>query len=212
MSWLDTLEEIRKRDWSAAMGPERERHAREVVNICAYAGAATQVVPLPFVDLALLLPVHTVMVMTVGHIYGRTLSGAEAKRVALELGTIAGLTFAGRAAINALLKFLPGFGALLSVPATFALTWALGRVSLEYFGNPKISREELRKVFSDAMQEGRSAFSKEAFDRFRQRNQDTKAPRIDDEEEDEKVERDVEKPGPEASPQGDGSKPKKRTL
>src|SRR5262249_22972528 len=105
-----------------------------------------------------------------------------------------------------------GFGALLSVPATFALTWALGRVSLEYFGNPKISREELKKVFSDAVQEGKNAFSKEAFDRFRQKNKDTKAPPIDEEEEDEKVEREVEKPPPEPKKPSDGGKSKKRTL
>jgi uncharacterized protein (DUF697 family) len=210
MSWLDTLEQIRKRDWSTATDDERASHARDVVNICAYAGAATQVVPLPFVDLALLLPVHTVMVMTVGHIHNRKLSGAEAKRVVLELGAIAGLTFAGRAAINALLKLLPGFGAFVSVPATFALTWALGRVSIEYFANPKVSREHLKKVFSDAVQEGRAAFSKEAFDRFRQKNKDTKAPDVDEDQP--PADRD-ETPAEKAPPdKPDPGRGKKRTL
>jgi uncharacterized protein (DUF697 family) len=218
MSWLDTLEEIRKKDWSAATDAEREAPARDVVNICAYAGAATQVVPVPFVDLALLLPVHTVMVMTVGHIHNRKLSGAEAKRVVLELGTIAGLTFAGRAAINALLKFLPGFGALLSVPATFALTWALGRVSIEYFSNPKVSREDLKKLFTEAVQEGKAAFSKEAFDRFRQKNQGTKAPPVVDEREgrEEREKREDSGSSEEKTPSPpsgqDSGRPKKRTL
>lgn len=175
MTWLDSLEEIRKTDWSKA--PEAERHAkaREVVNICSYAGAATAVVPIPLVDLVLLLPVHSVMVMTVGHCFGRKLSGAEAKRVALELGGIAGVTLAGGAAINALRRlFLPAIGGLLAVPATFALTWGLGRVAIEYFANPSLSREDLKKVFEDAMKEGKSSFSKEAFDRFRQKNEGVK--------------------------------------
>src|SRR5262245_29252797 len=134
MTWLDSLEEIRKTDWTKAPEADQLAKAREVVNICSYAGAATSVVPIPLADILLLVPVHSVMVMTVGHCFGRKLSGAEAKRVALELGGVAGVTFAGGAAINALRKlFLPAIGGLLAVPATFALTWGLGRVAIAYF-------------------------------------------------------------------------------
>jgi hypothetical protein len=66
---------------------------------------------------------------------------------------------------------LPAIGGLLAVPATFALTWGLGRVAIAYFKDPGVSREDLKKVFEDALKEGRSAFSKEAFDRFRQKNE-----------------------------------------
>src|SRR5688572_13793751 len=149
MSWLDTLSDIREKDWTKAPESERAEAAKDVVNICAYAAAATSVVPIPLADIVLLLPVHSVMVMTVGHVYGRKISGAEAKRVVLELGSVAGLTFAGGAAINALRKlFLPAIGGLLAVPATFALTWGLGRVAIEYFKDPALSRDrsEERRV------------------------------------------------------------------
>jgi uncharacterized protein (DUF697 family) len=215
MSWLDSLEEIRKTDWSKAKLEERQAKAREVVNVSAYAAAAAAALPIPLADLALLVPVHTVMVMTVGHVFGRKLSGAEAKRVVLELGAVAGLTFAGRAAISALLKLLPPVGALLSIPATFALTWGLGRAAMAYFENPSLSREDLKKVFEDAVQEGKSLFSKEAFDRFRQKNADAKAPEVDQEdsgsERDESAEskRPASSEKPAAKPQ---PPPKKRTL
>lgn len=178
MSWLDTLEQIRDRDWSTATPAERETSAREVVNICAYAASLTSMVPVPLADLALLLPVHSAMVMTVGRIYGRSITQTEAKRVVLELGAVAGLSFAGHAAISALKRLLlPAVGGLLSIPATFALTWGLGRASMSYFEQPEVSRDELKKIFEDALREGKALFSPEAFERFRAGNQDaTPAP------------------------------------
>jgi len=117
-----------------------------------------------------LLPIHTAMVMTVGHVYGRPVSRTEAARVAVELGAIAGLTMAGTAALSALRKILlPGVGGVLAAPASFALTWGLGKAAIEYFQSPELSRERLQVVFKDAMKEGKSLFSRERFDAFRNR-------------------------------------------
>lgn len=167
MSWLDTLAEIRRTDWSKVPDPERDATAREVIQIASYAAAAASVVPVPLVDIALLLPVHTAMVMTVGHVHGRNLSNAEAKRVALELGAVAGITLAGRAALSALKKILlPGLGGVLAAPAAFAVTWALGRVSNAYFKDPGLSRDDLKKVFSDAFREGKASYDEERLEKF----------------------------------------------
>lgn len=167
MSWLDTLAEIRKTDWSKVPGAEREAAAREVVQIASYAAAAASVVPIPLVDIAFLLPVHTSMVMTVGHVHGRNLSDAEAKRVALELGAVAGVTLAGRAALSAIKKILlPGLGGVLAAPASFAVTWALGRAAIAYFKDPSLSRDDLRRVFSDAFKEGKASYDEERLEEF----------------------------------------------
>ncbi|MCA9550637.1 MAG: DUF697 domain-containing protein [Myxococcales bacterium] len=176
MSWLDTLSEIRSTDWSKVPEPERERKAAEVVTITSYASAAASgaasVVPVPAIDMALLFPIQTAMVMTVGHVLGRPLTEAEAKRVAVELGAVAGVTIAAHFGLNALKKLaLPFFGGLLAAPAaiagSFAVTWALGRVTIAYFKDPELSREELKTVFKDAFKEAGDHFSKEAFERFR---------------------------------------------
>ena len=96
MSWLDTLAEIRKKNWSDASDEDRLRGAKDVVMMSSYAGAAASVVPIPLAEMAILIPVHTVMVMTIGHIYGRPITKTEAKRVVVELGAVAGVSLAGR--------------------------------------------------------------------------------------------------------------------
>jgi uncharacterized protein (DUF697 family) len=208
MSWLDSLEEIRKRDWSSAPPEEREAKAQEVTLMCSYAGAVAALMPVPLADLALLLPVHSVMVMTLGHVHGRRLDQAEARRVVLELGAVAGLSFVGTAAISALKRLvMPGLGGLLSASATFALTWGLGKVATAYFRNPELSREELESLFEDALREGKKHFSKEAFDRFRKEHKNDPAEAPSNEPKSESS-----KPSTPSTPPDPSVRPPKRTL
>lgn len=164
MSWLDTLEEIQSRDFRKAKPEDREKTAREVINVASYACAVTAVVPLPFSDALLMLPIQSAMVMSIGHIYGRKVERENAKEIILELGALAGASFFARQGIKAL---LPIVGAVLTVPAAYAANWAMGRVALEYFRNPGMTKEQLRAVYRQAKEEGGKLFSKERFSRFR---------------------------------------------
>ena len=168
ISWLDTLERIRTRDFQDASPATRERAARDVVNIASYACAAVAVSPLPLSDALLMLPIQTAMVMTVGHIYGRRLDQAEAKDLIAELVTLAGASFLIRQGVKAL---LPVVGALITIPAAFAANWGIGRVAMEYFKNPGLTREALRKVYAKAKEEGGGQFSKSAFDELRRKHE-----------------------------------------
>jgi len=167
MSWLDTLEQLRTRDFRHATRAERESTARDVVNACSYACAVVAISPLPFSDALLMLPIQSAMVMTVGHIYGRRLEQMEAKDLILEMAAVAGVGFLARQGIKAL---LPVVGALLAVPAAFAANWAMGRVAMEYFKNPGMSRDAMREVYRRAKEEGSGKFSKSAFDEFRRKH------------------------------------------
>lgn len=169
MSWLDTLEQIRTKDFRAAPAAEREKACRDVVNMCSYAVAATSVSPLPFSDALLVLPIQSAMVMTIGHIHGRRLDKAAAKDLIVELGTVAGIGFLARQGIKAL---LPVVGALLTVPAAYAANWGIGRVAMEYFQNPDLSKEMLRSIYTRAKEEGIASFSKSAYDEFRRKHRD----------------------------------------
>ncbi|MCC6332572.1 MAG: DUF697 domain-containing protein [Myxococcales bacterium] len=164
MSWLDTLENIRKKDFSKAKLEERDKAARDVVNMASYACAVVAISPVPFSDAVLMLPMQSAMVMTVGHVYGRRVTQADAKDLILELGATAGVGMLARQGIKAL---LPVVGALLTVPAAFAMNWAIGRVAMEYFRNPGMPREQLKKVYQQAKEEGSRLFSRERFDAFR---------------------------------------------
>lgn len=164
MSWLDTLDDIRSKNFSKAPEKAREAACRDVINMASYACAVVSVSPIPFSDAVLMLPVQSAMVMTVGHIYGRKVTQADAKQLILELATTAGIGMLARQGIKAL---LPVVGALLTVPAAFAANWAIGRVAMEYFRNPDAPRDQLKKVYESAKSEGSKMFSRERFDAFR---------------------------------------------
>jgi uncharacterized protein (DUF697 family) len=119
---------------------------------------------MPFSDAVLMLPVQSAMVMTVGHVYGRKVTQADAKALIIELGATAGIGMLARQGIKAL---LPVVGALLTVPAAFAMNWAIGRVAIEYFRTPNLTRDQLKKVYESAKEEGSKLFSRERFDAFR---------------------------------------------
>lgn len=164
MSWLDTLDAIRTKDFSKAPMKERDKAARDVVNLCSYGCAVVAVSPIPFSDAIVMLPIQSAMVITVGHIYGRRVTGADAKDLVLELGATAGLGMLARQGIKAL---LPVFGALLTIPAAFAASWAIGRVAMEYFKAPGASKVRLKQVYEEARAEAAALFSREAFEKFR---------------------------------------------
>ena len=164
MSWLDTLEQVRKRDFSKAPAKDREKAARDVVNMCSYACAVVAVSPVPFSDAVLMLPIQTAMVMTVGHIYGRRLTQAASRDLLVELGTLIGASFLARQGIKAI---LPVLGALLTVPAAFAANWAIGRVAMAYFEDRDAPKEKLREVYKQAKKEARGIFSLAGFASFR---------------------------------------------
>ncbi len=164
MSWLDTLDDIRKKDFTKTPMAKRDEAARDVVNMASYACALVAVSPIPFSDAVLMLPMQSAMVVTVGHIYGRKVTEADAKSLIVELATTAGLGMLVRQGIKAI---LPVFGALLTVPAAFAMNWGIGRVAMEYFRTPGLPKEQLKKIYASAMKEGAAMFSKERFDMFR---------------------------------------------
>jgi uncharacterized protein (DUF697 family) len=164
MSWLDTLNAMRTKDFSKVKPKERDTAASTVVNMCSYACTAVAVSPIPFSDAVITLPIQSAMVITVAHIYGRKITQADAKDLVVELGATAGFGILARQGIKAL---LPVVGALITIPAAYAANWAIGHVAMEYFRVPGTSRERLRQIYRDAQREAKTLFSKERLESFR---------------------------------------------
>lgn len=167
MSWLDTLDDIRTKDFSKATDKQREKAARDVINLSSYACALISVSPIPFSDALVMLPVQSTMVITLGHIYGRKVTKETAKDLILEVGATAGVGMLARQGIKML---LPVVGALLTIPAAYAANWGIGRVAAEYFKNPgAVSKDNLKEIYENAKEEGGKLFSKESFEKFRKK-------------------------------------------
>jgi len=205
MSWLDTLDEIRTRDFSKVPAKERDKIARDVINMSSYAAALVAITPLPLTDVVLTLPIQTGMVITVGHIYGRRVSKASARELIFELGATAGVGLLARQGIKAL---IPVLGALLTVAPAFAANWAMGRVAMEYFKNPELNREALKEVFRRAREEGGSLFSKDMFDRFRKQNEKV----VQQVAEEAREEEEAEAPAPKKKTAAKKTRAKKKTA
>jgi uncharacterized protein (DUF697 family) len=157
MSWLDTVEAVRNKDFKKASSADRERAARDVINMCSYAAAAVAVSPIPFSEEIVMLPIQAAMIVTLGHIYGRKISRADARRLLVEIAAAAGTSFLARQGVKAI---LPIVGALLTMPAAYAANWAIGRVAIEHFKNPHLSTARIREIYAKAVKEGQRVAKK----------------------------------------------------
>ncbi|HPQ72252.1 MAG TPA: DUF697 domain-containing protein [bacterium] len=166
---LDTIKDKVKEVYESMEGVVRNEiddarnpHASIRRIIAAYSGAAAAVNlnPVPMSGFVMLTPLHTAMVLHVGHRMGYELSTENAWMVLKEIGGALGLSLAGRMAANVALKVgLPFVGAYLRAPAVFAMTYGVGRVAEEYFTRKNegldFDKATAREVFEQAVQEGR---------------------------------------------------------
>ncbi|MEY4532212.1 MAG: hypothetical protein RLZZ156_2935 [Deinococcota bacterium] len=95
--------------------------------------AGVSLEPVPFLDLAVILPLHVKMVWDIGKAYGFALTRERAKEIALELAGTVALNYATRLATRSAMKAIPFFGAVLNAPLVYASTYALGVVAERYF-------------------------------------------------------------------------------
>ncbi len=105
--------------------------ARRYILPCAIAAGTIAAIPLPFADLPVLTAIQVSMVGLLGKLYGQTLTPAQAGGV---VSAIAG-GFVAQLVARQLIKFIPGFGSVISASWAAAYTWALGEGACVYFGD-----------------------------------------------------------------------------
>lgn len=136
-----------------ALSPEQ--NAEEVIRGAALLTGAIAVEPLPFADLLLITPVQLKMVLHIGKIYGFEVSPERAQEIVRELGVTVAYGMAARQVMRGLAKLaLPLLGGLITAPAVYGWTYALGRLAENYFETRRAGlpadRQQQVQVVQDA--------------------------------------------------------------
>lgn len=112
----------------------REENVDEVIKSAALLSGAIAVEPIPFADMLLITPVQAKMVLHIGKIYGFDITTERALEIVQELGVTLAYGFAARQVMRGLAKMaLPLIGGLITAPAVYGWTFALGRLAQNYF-------------------------------------------------------------------------------
>jgi uncharacterized protein (DUF697 family) len=152
-SYVDTLKKLVQGDYMEATAEERAKASAEVVQMSSIASAAVAVQPFPLVDALLITPVQILMVQAIGKIHGYTVD----KKSVLEILSTLGASLVTQNLIIAAAKLVPFAGWMIGVSMAYALTWAVGEVSVHYFrGGRGMAKEDLETMFQKVYREKRA--------------------------------------------------------
>jgi uncharacterized protein (DUF697 family)/predicted GTPase len=132
--------------------------ARRYILPCAIAAGTVAAIPLPFADLPVLTAIQVSMVGLLGKLYGQTLTPSQAGGV---VSAIAG-GFIAQLVARQLIKFIPGFGSIVSASWAAAYTVALGEGACVYFGDlmggKKPDPQQIQAVMAEAFSSAKAQF------------------------------------------------------
>ncbi len=123
-------------NFNFAIDPDKsmDENAEEVIRNASLLAGAVAVEPLPFADLLLITPIQIKMVLHIGKIYGFDISPDRAREIVQELGATVAYGMVARQVMRGVAKLaLPVVGGLITAPAVYGWTYALGRLSEQYF-------------------------------------------------------------------------------
>jgi uncharacterized protein (DUF697 family) len=152
-SYVDTLKRLVQGDYTEATPEERAKAAAEVIQMSSIASAAVAVQPFPLVDAILITPVQILMVQAIAKIHGYSLD----RKSVLEILSTLGASLVTQNLILAAAKLIPFAGWVVGISMAYALTWAVGEVSLHYFKSGRgMAKEDLESMFQKIYKEKRA--------------------------------------------------------
>jgi uncharacterized protein (DUF697 family)/predicted GTPase len=132
--------------------------ARRYILPFSIAAGTVAAIPLPFADLPVLTAIQVSMVGLLGKLYGQTLTRSQAGGV---VSAIAG-GFVAQLVARQLIKFIPGFGSVISASWAAAYTVALGEGACVYFGDlmggKKPDPHQIQSVMATAFTSAKEQF------------------------------------------------------
>jgi len=132
-----------------------EENVEEVIKSAALLSGAIAIEPIPFADMLLITPLQAKMVLHIGKIYGFEITPERSREIVQELGATVAYGILARQVMRGLAKIaLPVIGGLITAPAVYGWTFALGRVAQNYFERKRqglpVGRQEQVKVIQEA--------------------------------------------------------------
>lgn len=113
-----------------------KKDATSKLNYYSTAAGAVAATPVPFSDIALILPTQIAMIVHISSIYNLDFDKESIKKITLALVGVCGAGFGIRLGVGAALKFIPGIGSLAggTINATVAATAtkAMGELYIKY--------------------------------------------------------------------------------
>lgn len=106
--------------------------------------------PIPLADLPFLTALQGLMIIIIGFIADKKLNSKTAAEFITALGINVGLAFAAREGVRAIVKFIPGFGHVISGVVAGGATYGIGVAAITYFIEEK-NMEHAKKSYQDGM-------------------------------------------------------------
>lgn len=114
----------------------RRNNALEIINYYSAAAGAVTATPIPFSDIALILPTQLAMITHISKEYGLNFNADDIKKVVVAFTGVAAGGIAARAIVGNLVKFIPGIGSIAGgvINGTMAVgaTKLMGNAYLAY--------------------------------------------------------------------------------
>lgn len=113
-----------------------KERAKTIINRYTAGAGVVAATPIPFSDIALLLPTQCGMIVHISNIYGLDMSKETAMKLAGAFAAVIGVGFATRSIISNLLKFIPGIGTIaggaLNATMAVSVTKLMGEAYIAY--------------------------------------------------------------------------------
>ncbi|MGE0758578.1 MAG: YcjF family protein [Pirellulaceae bacterium] len=135
-----------------------ERRAMPYIVSSSMLAATAGAVPVPWVDMPLVLAIQTHLVYRLGAIYGQKI---DRHSVLSALGPLGG-RIALRQVVRESLKAIPWVGTAANAALAYASTFALGKACCWYFGQLRLgnapSAEQLKDIWKEQLQQAATAW------------------------------------------------------
>ena len=129
-----------------------------IINGFGVASSTIALTPIPFSDIAILVPLQLILVIFIAYLSGADIDKDSAKEFLLGIGGVGALGYGLRTLAQQGSKFLnlvlPGAGSAVSGTIAFSGTYAIGKAAQAYYIDKK-SRDEVETIMKKASEEGK---------------------------------------------------------